>query len=58
MLILATQTSVLHSIDDIYHQHKDRVYNLCLNYVQNVEDAEELSQDTFVKVFQLIAIGL
>jgi RNA polymerase sigma-70 factor (ECF subfamily) len=28
------------------------VYNLALNYVQNVEDAEEITQDVFVKVFQ------
>lgn len=27
------------------------VYNLCLHYVQNIEDAEELTQDTFVSVY-------
>jgi len=28
------------------------VYNLALNYVQNVEDAEEITQDVFVSVYQ------
>ena len=27
------------------------VYNICLHYVQNIEDAEELTQDTFVAVY-------
>jgi RNA polymerase sigma-70 factor (ECF subfamily) len=30
------------------------VYNLALNYVQNVEDAEEITQDVFVSVYQSI----
>ena len=37
---------------DIFEQHKDMVYNLALNYVQNQEDAEEITQDVFVKVYQ------
>jgi RNA polymerase sigma-70 factor (ECF subfamily) len=28
------------------------VYNLALNYTQNVEDAEEITQDVFVSVYQ------
>jgi RNA polymerase sigma-70 factor (ECF subfamily) len=28
------------------------VFNLALNYVQNVEDAEEITQDVFVSVYQ------
>jgi RNA polymerase sigma factor (sigma-70 family) len=35
---------------DLYHAYKDRVYNLALNYVQNKEDAEEVTQDVFVAV--------
>jgi len=27
------------------------VFNLALQYVQNIEDAEEITQDVFVKVF-------
>lgn len=28
------------------------IYNVALNYLQNVEDAEEVTQDVFVKVYQ------
>lgn len=34
----------------IYNDHVKMVYNLCLNYLQNTEDAEEATQDVFVKV--------
>ncbi len=36
---------------EIYEQHKDMVYNLALQYVQNREDAQEITQDTFVSVY-------
>lgn len=35
---------------DIYEAHKDLVFNLCLNYLQHKHDAEETTQDVFVKV--------
>lgn len=35
---------------DVYDTHIFMVYNLCLSYVQKVVDAEELSQNVFVKV--------
>lgn len=38
------------TFDQIYHEHIDLVFNLCLNYLQNQQDAEEVSQDVFVKV--------
>ncbi len=31
------------------------VYNLALNYVQNIEDAEEITQDVFVTVYQSLS---
>jgi RNA polymerase sigma factor (sigma-70 family) len=40
------------SFEEIYGQHKDMVYNLCLNYLQNQEDAAEATQDVFVKVHE------
>jgi RNA polymerase sigma-70 factor (ECF subfamily) len=36
---------------ELYHLYKDLVYNLALHYTQNVEDAEEITQDVFVKVY-------
>ena len=35
----------------LYHEHKMLVFNIALNYVQNIEDAEEITQDVFVKVY-------
>lgn len=40
------------TLKEIYDEHSGLVYNLCLNYLQNTEDAEEVTQDVFVKVFQ------
>lgn len=39
----------------VYEDHIEMVYNLCLNYLQNAEDAEEVSQDVFVKVHTRMA---
>ena len=37
--------------EKLYHEYKTLVYNVALNYVQNTEDAEEITQDVFVKVY-------
>lgn len=39
-------------LKDIYECHKKMVFNLALNYVQNVEDAEEITQDVFLKIYR------
>ncbi len=38
--------------DDIYKEYKNLVYNLSLQYVQNTSDAEDITQEIFVKVYQ------
>ncbi len=40
---------------ELYNEHKDQVYNLALQYVQNAEDAQEITQDVFIKVHQKLA---
>jgi RNA polymerase sigma factor (sigma-70 family) len=35
-----------------YTAFKDLVFNLSLNYVQNREDAEEITQDVFISAFE------
>jgi len=42
------------TFDEIYFEHHKMVFNLALQYVQNIEDAEEITQDVFVKVFDNI----
>ena len=34
----------------IYSDHSSLVFNVCLNYLRNAEDAEEATQDVFIKV--------
>jgi RNA polymerase sigma factor (sigma-70 family) len=36
---------------NIYNQYKVLVYNVALHYLQNIEDAEEITQDVFVQVY-------
>ncbi|WMJ72632.1 RNA polymerase sigma factor [Cytophagaceae bacterium ABcell3] len=38
-------------LKEIYELHKAQVYNTALGMVQNVSDAEEITQDVFVDVF-------
>jgi RNA polymerase sigma-70 factor (family 1) len=38
------------TFQEIYHEHQKMVYNLALNYLQNTQDAEEVTQDVFVKI--------
>ena len=40
--------------NSLYNDYRVLVYNVALNYVQNVEDAEEITQDVFVKVYDAI----
>ena len=35
-----------------YEQYKNLVFNLSLHYVQNREDAEEITQDIFITVYE------
>ncbi|MCB0514702.1 MAG: RNA polymerase sigma factor [Chitinophagales bacterium] len=39
----------------IYQKYRHLVYNLALQYVQNSEDAAEITQDVFVKIYQNLA---
>jgi RNA polymerase sigma-70 factor (ECF subfamily) len=40
------------SLQDLYTKYGKLVYNLSLQYVQNKEDAEEITQDVFVAIHQ------
>ena len=40
----------MQSLEEIYRQHVHRVYNIALNHLRNVEDAEEVVQDVFLAV--------
>jgi len=36
--------------EKLYNQYNVLVYNLALNYLQNIEDAEEITQDVFIQI--------
>jgi RNA polymerase sigma-70 factor, ECF subfamily len=38
--------------ENIYNEHKKLVYNMCLHYVLNAEDAQDITQEVFVNVYQ------
>jgi RNA polymerase sigma factor (sigma-70 family) len=39
----------------LYHLYKDLVYNLCLSYLPNPEDAEDAAQEVFVKIHKQLS---
>jgi len=44
--------NLLKEFSTLYETYKDLVYNLSLQYLQSNEDAEEVSQDVFVRVYE------
>lgn len=40
------------AFQELYVLFSDKVYNTALSYAQNEEDAEEITQDVFVKIFR------
>jgi RNA polymerase sigma factor (sigma-70 family) len=40
------------NFEEVYDANKNRVYNLALQYVQNTEDAEDITQEVFVTIHQ------
>ncbi len=38
------------SFRDVYEEYKNLVYNLSLQYVHNAEDAQDITQEVFVKI--------
>ncbi|MFH5884133.1 RNA polymerase sigma factor [Halalkalibaculum sp. DA3122] len=43
-----------HAFKTLVEKHKDRVFNTCLGFVHNREDAEDLAQEVFIQVFDSI----
>ena len=41
--------------EQLYQQYVKFVYNLALQYCQNTQDAEEITQDVFVKVHEKLS---
>lgn len=41
--------------EQVYNMYSVMVYNVALHYVQNIEDAEEITQDVFLKTHQSLS---
>lgn len=39
------------ALESLFSIYKDKVFNTALSYLQNTQDAEELTQDVFIEVF-------
>lgn len=39
------------AFDELYNSYSSRVYNFCLNFLGNEEDAKDCTQEVFIKVF-------
>jgi RNA polymerase sigma-70 factor (ECF subfamily) len=53
-LIARAQRGEAEAFEAIYHQHKNRVFSLCLRVTGNTADSEELTQEAFMQVFRKI----
>lgn len=42
----------MQAFEELYRRHNRRVYSLCLRMTQNVEEAEDLAQETFIQLFR------
>lgn len=47
--------SAMPSWDDLVREHADRVYRLAYRLSGNAQDAEDLTQDTFIRVFRSLS---
>jgi RNA polymerase sigma factor (sigma-70 family) len=53
-LIQALQHREESAFKELVTSYRDRVYNTILGFLQQAEDAEDLSQDVFIRVFENI----
>ncbi len=54
LLILKAQQGNLHAFGQLVQLHDDKVMAMILNMIQDTEDARDLYQDVFLKVFKSI----
>ena len=53
-LIARAQRGEESAFEALYHAHKRRVYRLCFRMIGNTAEAEELTQEAFLRVFRKI----
>lgn len=53
-LVLSAQKGDVHAFDTLVVRYHSRIYNLTYNMTSNREDAEDLTQETFLKAFSAL----
>jgi len=53
-LVLKAQEGDVRAFDELVERYHDRIYNLTYNMTSNREDAEDLTQEIFVKAFKAL----
>jgi RNA polymerase sigma-70 factor (ECF subfamily) len=53
-LIMRAKQGEEEAFETLFHQHKQRVYSLCLRMIGNTAEAQELTQEAFLQVFRKI----
>jgi RNA polymerase sigma-70 factor (ECF subfamily) len=53
-LVLKAQDGDVRAFDELVERYHDRIYNLTYNMTSNREDAEDLTQEIFVKAFKAL----
>lgn len=51
-MVRAFQAGNKDAFDDLVLKHQHRVFNLCYRFLGDYQEANDLAQDTFVKVYQ------
>lgn len=54
-LVEKVKSGQTEAFSDLVRKYQDRVFNVCWRVCGNLEDARDLTQDTFLKVFERIA---
>lgn len=53
-LVLKAQQGDIHAFDELIERYHGKIYGLTYNMTSNREDAEDLTQEVFVKAFQAL----
>ena len=54
-LLLGVAAGDSHSLEELYHRTRTVVYGLVLSYLKHPQDAEDVTQDAFVRIWDTAA---
>ena len=54
-LVRRAQEGDADAFSSLFHQHKARIYSVCLRMTNNTAEAEDLTQDAFLQVFRKLS---